>query len=224
VIFDMGNATRTAISQFAMGTPAEQAGRRSVYSNGNGSLMRQLPAVLRFAQQDTTVLLDRLHRVSSLTHGHLRSLMACGFHGLMARALLRGLAPQEALHEARRDFEQHYRSPEARAEWGEFRLLLQGDVAALDEEQIGSGGYVLETLLASVWCLLTTQSFEECVLKAVNLGGDTDTTGCVAGGLAGVYYGIAAIPEAWRQGLARAADLAKLFTDFAALASPSHGL
>jgi ADP-ribosyl-[dinitrogen reductase] hydrolase len=76
---------------------------------------------------------------------------------------------------------------------------------------------VIHTLAASAWCLLTTSSFEECLLKAVNLGGDTDTTGCVAGGLAGVLYGLQSIPERWRRALARHDELHTLFTRFADL-------
>jgi ADP-ribosylglycohydrolase len=65
-----------------------------------------------------------------------------------------------------------------------------------------------------VWCLLTSGSFEETVLKAVNLGEDTDTTGTVAGGLAGALYGMKAIPESWRQALSRHDDVESLFTKF----------
>ena len=94
-------------------------------------------------------------------------------------------------------------------------MLLAGDLAKRSESDITSGGYVLETLAASLWCLLTTSSFEECVLKAVNLGGDTDTTGCVAGGLAGVHYGLSAIPEKWLQAIARHDEVESLFGRFA---------
>ena len=62
---------------------------------------------------------------------------------------------------------------------------------------ISSTGYVVDTLNAALWCLLTTSSYEECVLKAVNLGEDTDTTAAVAGGLAGLIYGMEGIPSAW---------------------------
>ena len=80
---------------------------------------------------------------------------------------------------------------------------------------------MLHTLHASLWCLLTTSTFEECVLKAVNLGGDTDTTGCVAGGLAGVHYGLKAIPEKWRHSLARHDEIEALFNQFADLTASS---
>jgi hypothetical protein len=76
---------------------------------------------------------------------------------------------------------------------------------------------VVDTLTAGVWCLLTTKNYRETVLKAVNLGGDTDTTGIVAGGLAGIHEGLAAVPENWRTAMARAGDLTILFEQFAAI-------
>src|SRR5215831_15747769 len=90
-------------------------------------------------------------------------------------------------------------------------------MATLPADEIGSTGYVLHTLHASFWCLLTTASYEECVLRAVNLGGDTDTTACVAGGLAGVHYGIGGIPERWIRLIARRNDVDVLFNNFAKL-------
>jgi len=75
----------------------------------------------------------------------------------------------------------------------------------------------VHTLTASLWCLLTTSGFEECVLRAVNLGGDTDTTGCVAGGLAGVHYGLNAIPVKWLGVLARRDEIESLFNNLATL-------
>lgn len=71
------------------------------------------------------------------------------------------------------------------------------------EDMVQSGGYVVDTLDAAVWCIMTTNSYEECVLKAVNLGRDTDTTAAVAGGLAGALYGYDAIPEQWKNDLAK---------------------
>jgi ADP-ribosylglycohydrolase len=93
-------------------------------------------------------------------------------------------------------------------------------LARLPESDIDSGGYVIHTLTASLWCLLTTGSFQECVLKAVNLGRDTDTTGCVSGGLAGVHYGLSAIPQKWLQSLARHAEVESLFNRFAEMICP----
>ena len=78
---------------------------------------------------------------------------------------------------------------------------------------------VVDTLTAAVWCLLTSKNCRETVLKAVNLGGDTDTTGIVAGGLAGVCCGLSDVPESWRTAMARTADLATLFEHFTSTCS-----
>ena len=67
----------------------------------------------------------------------------------------------------------------------------------LKENDIRSSGYVVDTLEAAIWCFLNTENYKACVLKAVNLGDDTDTVGAVAGGLAGLYYGLEDIPEVW---------------------------
>ena len=90
----------------------------------------------------------------------------------------------------------------------------------MPEHEIGSGGHVVDTLTASLWCLLSTHSYSEAVLKAVNLGGDTDTTGIAAGGLAGIRYGLQAVPERWRTVMARAKDLETLFEQFASVTRP----
>ena len=63
--------------------------------------------------------------------------------------------------------------------------------------RIRSGGFVRDTYEAALWCVGTTQSYRDCVLTAVNLGDDTDTTAAVAGALAGTIYGATSIPEEW---------------------------
>lgn len=210
-VFDMGMATTEALMRIANGVTAEQAGGQSETSNGNGSLMRILPIALRCSRQPTTALLESLSRASAITHGHARSKMACGFFGLLIKNLLKGSSCDCAFKEARKEFLEVH---SANDEISHFRKLLEGDLRAQPEGIIVSTGYVIHTLTASLWCLLTTHSFEECVLKAVNLGGDTDTTGCVAGGLAGVHYGVKSIPEKWKRTLARHDDVDALFEKF----------
>ena len=83
------------------------------------------------------------------------------------------------------------------------RLMDLDAFAALPEKDIRSTGYVVDTLEAAVWCLVNTDTFEDALLKAVNLGYDTDTVGAVAGGLAGLHYGFDAIPSAWLSELQR---------------------
>jgi ADP-ribosyl-[dinitrogen reductase] hydrolase len=91
-----------------------------------------------------------------------------------------------------------------------FDRLLKGNITDIKEEQIFSSGYVLHTLEASIWCLLNTDNYKNAVLKAINLGEDTDTAGAVTGGLAGLLYGHENIPEKWVDQLARRDDITEL--------------
>ena len=78
---------------------------------------------------------------------------------------------------------------------------VAGDFVGVPASQIRSGGFVLDTERAALWCLANTSSYAECVLAAVNLGDDTDTTAAVAGGLAGIVYGMGGIPGKWLDAL-----------------------
>ncbi len=176
--------------------------------------MRILPVSLASVHLDDESLALRHEQASALTHGHSRSLMACVLHGFLVRALFAGLQKRAALEAATLLFTKHYATCQ---EFHHFRQLTEGDVENLSEEQIQSGGYVIDTLVAAVWCLLTTASFEDCVLKAVNLGGDTDTTACVAGGLAGTFYGMGNIPEKWVTVLPKQVELKQLMERFSLL-------
>lgn len=84
------------------------------------------------------------------------------------------------------------------------------DINTCPPEKIISSGYVLHTLFASVWSFMTTDNYKDAVLKAVNLGNDTDTAGAITGGLAGLYYGIGNIPEKWKNEIAGTADIDEL--------------
>ena len=213
-VFDIGNATAAALVRMRQGVPAEKAGGVEERDNGNGSLMRILPVALRYAGAPIDEMLFRAHRISGLTHLHPRSQMACGLYCCVARGLLDGLTPQAACRMMINHCQRYYNVVPFQAEYPHFARIFTDKLAALPEAEIKSSGYVVHTLEAALWCLLTTTSFEEAVLKAVNLGDDTDTTGCVAGGLAGITYGREAIPAAWWEPLARKEDIAKCFERF----------
>lgn len=218
-VFDIGGTTACALRHIASGTPAESAGGTDEHSNGNGSLMRILPIALWFAGHEEGELLSSIHRVSGITHRHLRSQMACGFYALLVRELLAGSDPAPAYASALSHFKAAYAEPCFSEERLAFRHLEAGDLASVGRDEIKSGGYVIETLTASIWCLLTSKSYKETVLKAVNLGSDTDTTACVAGGLAGLVYGKEMIPPKWIAVLAQTERLNRLFQTFAEVLS-----
>jgi ADP-ribosyl-[dinitrogen reductase] hydrolase len=213
--FGIGRGTRRALTRISKGTPAEKAGGDDEFSNGNGSLMRILPIALFYAN-DPPEMLQMAHRISAITHRHPRSQIACGIYCLIVSELLKGNDPSGSIEAAASYAKTRYQTPPYSEELWHFERILDANIAELSEQEIESSVYVVHTLEASIWCLLTTTGFQESVLKAVNLGGDTDTTGCVTGGLAGVLYGAKAIPKEWIETLAKKDKIESLFKAFVA--------
>lgn len=210
-VFDVGVATRTAIGQLRAGVEPKQAGGKKEYDNGNGALMRILPLVFHPLWQAASPA-DRqqlTHRVCSLTHGHRRSTLGCYFCLEVAWGLLQGLSPAQAHERLCREIPATL-VPVLAKEIGHFAKVLDEHLAIIPQSDIQSTGYVVHTLEAALWCLLRGQWYADTVLAAVNLGDDTDTTGAVVGGLAGLYYGVDNIPVEWLNTLARRPDIEML--------------
>ncbi|MCC5609427.1 ADP-ribosylglycohydrolase family protein [Nostoc sp. CHAB 5834] len=214
-VFDIGQTTHTAIMRLKQGVVPHQAGGKVENSNGNGSLMRILP--MAYCHRNFTLgeLLARVHDVSAITHAHARSQMACGIYISIAVALLEGADLQTAYLQGLQDIQTIYSVREFLLEKPHFGRIFSGEIAKIPVEEINSGGYVIDTLESSLWCLLNSSSYSEAVLKAVNLGGDTDTTAAVTGGLAGIYYGVENIPKQWMNQIARRQDIIYLAERFA---------
>jgi ADP-ribosylglycohydrolase len=210
-VFDVGNATRQAISRLEEGKKPELAGNSGEGDNGNGSLMRILPLLFYLIEKPIEERFEITKKVSSITHGHIRSVIACFYYLEFARQIIKGNDKFEIYQNLRTEiFDYLTLLSIDPLEIAHFDRLLKSDISLLDEQQIQSSGYVLHTLEASIWCLLNTDDFEEAVLRAVNLGNDTDTTGAVTGGLAGLLYGFEDIPEKWLHPLARYQDIENL--------------
>lgn len=219
--FDIGNTTRAAIVRFARKLlPPTKCGATTENSNGNGSLMRILPATLYLFGTRGKIGGDELkiiHDFSALTHGHAVSQIACGIYSLIAAQLLNGKNLSEAFLLGMNNAKNFYGADDS---FKTFSRLCDENFSALPEEKISSSGYVLDALEAALWCLLTTDDYKSLALKAVNLGGDTDTTAAIAGGLAGIFYGAEAIPDEWLKILKRRDYLEKISEDFAAATEP----
>lgn len=219
-VFDMGIATRNALLRYLRGEADPlQCGGSGEYDNGNGSLMRILPAAIwtwaKFSgKAPCPEALDVIYNISSLTHAHLRSKMACGIFTFIVYSLLE-TPKKSAVISALSQANCHYRrDDEFRQEIDYFSRLFSDTFIRLPEDEIKSTGYVVDTLEAAIWCLLTTNNYRECVLKAVNLGGDTDTVAAIAGGLAGILYGPDAIPHEWLEVLAKREAIEDLCDSF----------
>ena len=208
--FDIGRTTRIAIKNLIKGISPEKAGPSDEKSNGNGSLMRILPVAFYVKNLDLEEQFEITHKVSSITHGHPRSQIACGYYVQYTIQLLEEKEPFEAYKNTNEIILDYYSFEPYKSQLDYYNRILKSDISKYKEEEISSSGYVVHSLEASLWCFLNSNNFKECVLKAVNLGFDTDTIGAIAGGLAGVYYGFKNIPENWLKKLARYEDIYRL--------------
>jgi ADP-ribosylglycohydrolase len=154
--------------------------------------------------------------VSSITHAHPRALIGCGLYSLLVRALLATADKEVALRRAAIEATDFYgKDPVFRNELSHYLRILSLDIPNLADTDINSSGYIIDTLEASIWCFLQHDTSHDIILSAVNLGLDTDTTGVVAGGLAGLVYGLDSIPSEWLHSLARHDEIETLVNRFA---------
>jgi len=211
-VFDIGIATSQAIRRISIGTFPTLCGGTSEFDNGNGSLMRILPIAFYLKDEENIEkLYQTVKEVSSITHGHFRSVFACFIYVIFAIELIKGKNKEEAYYHTQKtalEFAgiQGFNPKEIQL----FDRVLKNDISVFSEDEIKSSGYVLHSLEASLWCFLNSESYTEAVLKAVNLGEDTDTTGAITGGIAGVYHGFENIPEEWIEVLVRKEDIENL--------------
>jgi ADP-ribosylglycohydrolase len=220
-VFDHGFSTKSAIDRWATGQflPFE-CGGKSESSNGNGSVMRTLVLVPFIEDKDVFRRYDIVSKVSSITHAHWISIMSCFLVCEYAIAIRQGfdkfvafdiaVGSLESVKEIELDFgdmtEEGYNKF-----FQEFIDIIHNGPK---DNNFSGSGFARDTAFTSIWCVITTKSFKEATLKAVNYGDDTDTTGCVTGGLAGILYGV---PEDWVGNLARKDDIIELVNKYEAV-------
>ena len=176
---DIGSTVRRGIRDYLLKgqlqTPPND------YDAGNGAVMRMLPVAL-FTLGNNDSLKELVVAQAHLTHNHPLSDAACIAVGRMVHAALLG-ADRFALHGIARE------------------LVAQHPNFRFNDYHGRADGYVVETMQTVFHFLFTTGSFEECLVGVVNQGGDADTTGAIAGMIAGALYGVQAIPAHWSKRL-----------------------
>jgi ADP-ribosylglycohydrolase len=191
IVYDVGITTRRAIRCLSSGVPASSAGLTGERDNGNGSLMRALPLALWHTGSDTELAHDAAEQ-SRVTHAHPRSMVCCAVYCLWARNTLNDSRDpwETALVSLREIF------ADSTDMLGELDLIIQ----TMENSDPGGTGYVIDSLISAL-SVQDEEDFEGVVKAAVMLGNDTDTTACVAGGIAGLIHGIDRIPVRWRANL-----------------------
>ncbi len=215
--FDEGNTCSRSIYRYLENPDIRTCGSVGEHANGNGALMRILPLCLYYYDRQTRFCtsedeaIEGIHVISGLTHNHIRSKMCCGLYYFMVKSIIAGTQSNEKpdlkklLQSGIDSGFDYYRKDYVNLNEMKHleRLFDLPEFGKVPVEDIRSSGYVIDSIEAAVWCLITTDSYRKCMLQAVNLGDDTDTVAAIAGGLAGLYYGYEEIPDEWLSVISR---------------------
>lgn len=223
-VFDIGISTSIALATYQQNknnNNPEQiiCGTGEISSNGNGSLMRILPVSLYLCylgiNYKDNKFMEIIKTISSMTHSHIYSIVGCFIYSVYIIELLKEYDKFKAYKNTQNSLQ------EICKEYSELNIIREiygkivyEDISKLKENDIKSSGYVVDSLEASIWCVLTTNDYKEAVLKAVNLGEDSDTIGALTGGLAGIIYGYNSIPQKWLNDLQRKDYLDQIINTF----------
>jgi ADP-ribosyl-[dinitrogen reductase] hydrolase len=201
--FDIGIATRSALSRFMQTNDANHSGSSDERSSGNGSIMRLAPVPIRFLDHfpdQVEQLAARAVESSLPTHASPQCLSACRYMAVILAGLMHGLDRDVVLAP---DWEPMQRVKNAEPFHPAIEAVAAGSFRRLQPPDIQGSGYVVKSLEAALWAFHDAVNFSDAVLKAVNLGDDADTTGAVCGQFAGAFSGESGIPAELRTGLAR---------------------
>lgn len=213
-VFDCGKTTLSALENFRYNdmNPLD-CGLIGEHDNGNGSLMRIMPAILyaNAAELIPEEKIEFINNVSALTHAHPISQASCNIYRFIA---------EEILEHPEKDFKKlivngidKSREYYDNNEYECFNRIYT-DLFDMDDDNLSSKGYVVYSLEISLYSCYHTNSYKEAVLKAINYGRDTDTNGIISGGLAALYYGYDSIPEIWLEQIVKLDYIKDLCKEF----------
>lgn len=181
LMFDAGNQTIAALTSMSPQLLNEER------FNGNGSLMRAIPVALTCKTPHDVCSVA--FQQSCATHPHIRSRLCCAWYCLIGYYLLEGQSFISSVIASMAFLNKWIVDTDTRNEW-----LY---VSNYGENQLTGSGYVVDSLLSALNAVGDGTSYEDTIKLAITYGNDTDTTACIAGGLAGIIYGYGGIPQNW---------------------------
>jgi ADP-ribosyl-[dinitrogen reductase] hydrolase len=190
--FDIGGTTRHSLWKFDETRDALNCADKDAASSGNGSIMRLAPVPIKYHNLSQEELAVKARESSLVTHASSQCLSSCEYLAVTLAALINGASAHAALTIPFKGLNRLVQ------EW-----IVEKKTYLNPETKIQGTGWVIKSLEAALWAFASTDSFEAAVLKAVNLGDDSDTTGAVCGQLAGAFYGESGIPQRWLDKLVR---------------------
>lgn len=183
-VFDIGSVTRESLNRYKNGVSVFECGGKDNFDNGNGAIMRIMPLVFYLGKDFSFGKKNKItEEVTRITHAHPRSILGSYVYIELLQNLFANMDKKLAYEEMQNYIRKNYSDYPFKDELQYYNNILEGNLYELKESNIKSSGYVVDTLEASIWAFLTTNSYKEAVLKAVNLGGDTDTIAFITGSL-----------------------------------------
>lgn len=181
---DVGNTVKLAMEGYKKYNSWKKASsyahkQLSQHSAGNGTLMRCIPVALYYDDLKNIIKISK--EQSMLTHYDEKAAEACELYNTIIYRYLNGEEKLKVIEEETLKYQDYE------------------DIMSTKKIELSPSGYVVDTLQCALWCFINTSNSEDAICEAVNIYGDPDTIGAIAGGLAGVYYGIDNIPKRWRE-------------------------
>ena len=212
--FDIGNTTRSALRHFEKtGDPC--SGLTDPRSAGNGSLIRLAPVPLAFAKTPSHAI-ELSGESSRTTHALDKCVDACRYMGALIVGAVQGYSKEQLLSPQFSPVEHYW---DLHPLMKDISTIANGSFREKEPPDIKGSGYVVASLEAALWAFARTETFRDGCLAAVNLGDDADTTGAIYGQLAGAYYGVAAIPDEWKNTIVKRELIDQFSKDLFRLAS-----
>jgi ADP-ribosyl-[dinitrogen reductase] hydrolase len=199
--FDIGVTTSAALRNY-LKSQEPYSGSTDPRASGNGSLMRLAPVPM-FYYPDIAAAIRLSGESSRTTHAAPECVDACRYFAFLLCQAFTG-QEKEALLALPEDAP--FNPPLA----PKIAALATGDYQSKPRDRIVGNGYVVNSLEAALWSFATTDSYQDAILTAVNLGDDADTTAAICGQIAGAYYGVSAIPATWLAKVALRAEIEDL--------------
>lgn len=206
--FDIGYTTALSIENMEKGYPIYSCGPSNLNSNGNGALMRISPLVLFLKDCKIDKRFEIVRKITSITHGHGINILGCHFYIEFMIEILNSPNMNKflILDKTIQTFINFHKNSEFQEYLKYYDRLLNKKIFKkeknkYDKSIISSSGYIIDSLEASIFCFLTENSYKKAVIKAINLGKDTDTIGAITGSMSALYYGFNNIPKIWIKSL-----------------------
>ena len=203
-LFNIDDTTRR-VAEAMRQKSAQPLDEEALADTGNAALARVFP--LAFAasvgqEHFEQILAEDAEKYASLTHPHPHSVIACILYSELAAKLSVGTERKAALEQAVSAAAQYCgKNDKYKSELAPFRRIMDGSILSARRDQIRSTGNAVDSLEAAIWAFYQSSDYEQAVLTAVNLGGNTSAIAALTGGLAGICYGYQSIPDHWIQNI-----------------------